>query len=67
MREEAAARAKDACKIAGSAKVNITGDDTVVQLERQEELTRAIHDRVSSAREKQPDDDKGACTSTRAA
>jgi integrase len=53
MRQEAGASAIEAGKIAGHATVSQTGDYTIVQLKRQEELTRAIQDRVARAREKQ--------------
>jgi len=53
MRQEAGASAIEASKIAGHATVNMTGDYTIVQLKRQEELTRTIQGRVASAREKQ--------------
>lgn len=46
MRQEAGASAIEASKIAGHATVNMTGDYTVVQLNRQEELTRAIQQRL---------------------
>lgn len=51
MRQEEGGSAIEASKIAGHATVNQTGDYTIVQLSRQEELTRAIQDRVSRARE----------------
>lgn len=51
MRQEAGASAIEASKIAGHATVNMTGDYTIVQLKRQEELTRMIQDRVAKARE----------------
>lgn len=53
MRQEAGASAIEASKIAGHATVNMTGDYTIVQLNRQDELTRAIQDRVANARKKQ--------------
>jgi len=53
MRQEEGGSAIEASKIAGHATVSQTGDYTVVQLKRQEELTRAIQGRVSTAREKQ--------------
>ena len=53
MRQEEGGSAIEASKIAGHATVSQTGDYTVVQLKRQEELTRAIQDRVARAREKQ--------------
>src|SRR5580765_5384577 len=45
MRQEEGGSAIEASKIAGHATVSQTGDYTVVQLKRQEELTRAIQDR----------------------
>jgi integrase len=56
MRQEEGGSAIEASKIAGHATVSQTGDYTVVQLKRQEELTRAIQSRVAKAREKQRDD-----------
>lgn len=53
MRQEAGASAIEASKIAGHATVNMTGDYTIVQLKRQEELTRTIQGRVADARAKQ--------------
>jgi integrase len=53
MRQEAGASAIEASKIAGHATVNMTGDYTVVQLNRQEELTRAIQVRMADAQKKQ--------------
>jgi integrase len=53
MRQEEGGSAIEASKIAGHATVSQTGDYTVVQLKRQEELTRAIQHRVARAREKQ--------------
>jgi len=55
MRQEEGGSAIEASKIAGHATVNMTGDYTVVRLKRQEELTRAIQDRLSRAREQQFD------------
>ena len=52
-RQEVGGSAIEASKIAGHATVSMTGDYTIVQLQRQEELTRAIQDRVARAREKQ--------------
>jgi integrase len=49
MRQEEGSSAIEASKIAGHATVNQTGDYTIVQLKRQEELTRAIQDRRSKA------------------
>ena len=52
MRQEEGGSAIEASKIAGHATVSQTGDYTVVQLKRQEELTRAIQERVARARRK---------------
>jgi integrase len=52
-RQEVGGSAIEASKIAGHATVSMTGDYTVVQLQRQDELTRAIQGRVATAREKQ--------------
>src|ERR1022692_110459 len=52
-RQEVGGSAIEASKIAGHASVSMTGDYTIVQLQRQEELTRAIQGRVATAREKQ--------------
>src|ERR1017187_2749816 len=52
-RQEVGGSAIEASKIAGHATVSMTGDYTLVQLQRQEELTRAIQDRVATACEKQ--------------
>jgi hypothetical protein len=52
MRQEEGGSAIECSKIAGHATVSQTGDYTVVQLKRQEELTRAIQDRVVKARAK---------------
>jgi len=49
MRQEEGGSAIEASKIAGHATVSQTGDYTVVQLKRQEELTRAIQRRVKAA------------------
>ena len=49
MRQEEGGSAIEASKIAGHATVSQTGDYTVVQLKRQEELTRAIQQRVKGA------------------
>jgi len=53
MRQEEGGSAIEASKIAGHATVNQTGDYTVVQLKRQEELTRAIQKRRTRAHDKQ--------------
>jgi integrase len=49
MRQEEGGSAIEASKIAGHATVSQTGDYTIVQLKRQEELTRAIQQRVEAA------------------
>ena len=46
----------EASKIAGHATVSQTGDYTIVQLKRQEELTRAIQNRVAKARNSKRDE-----------
>ena len=51
-RQEVGASAIEASKIAGHGSVNITNDYTHVQLKRQEELTRAIQDRLGEAARK---------------
>jgi integrase len=48
-RQEVGASAIEASKIAGHSSVNITNDYTHVQLRRQEELTRAIQERLREA------------------
>jgi integrase len=55
-RQEVGGSAIEASKIAGHATVSQTGDYTVVQLKRQEELTRAIQGRMAEARKKREDD-----------
>jgi len=52
LRQEVGGSAIEAQKIAGHATVNMTGDYTVVQLKRQEELTRAIQERLAKANKK---------------
>ncbi len=47
LRQEVGGSAIEAQKIAGHATVNMTGDYTIVQLKRQEELTRAIQERLA--------------------
>jgi len=42
MRQEVSGNAIEASKIAGHATLSQTGDYTVVQMKRQEELTRAL-------------------------
>jgi len=67
MRQEEGGSAIEASKIAGHATVSQTGDYTVVQLKRQEQLTRAIQDRVARAREKQENTTKLGSTVVKAA
>ena len=49
LRQEEGASAIEANKIAGHATVSMTGEYTIVQLKRQEELTRAIQQRLKTA------------------
>jgi integrase len=49
LRQEVGGSAIEASKIAGHATVSMTGDYTIVQLKRQEELTRAIQERLARA------------------
>jgi hypothetical protein len=42
----------EASKIAGYATVSMTGDYTIVQMERQDELTRRIQQRLDKAKAK---------------
>jgi hypothetical protein len=56
---DAAARggsAIEASKTAGHANVSMTGDYTIVQLQRQDELTRAIQRRMAAAQKKQEEE-----------
>lgn len=48
-RQEVGASAIEASKIAGHSSVNMTNDYTYVQLRRQEDLTRAIQERLKRA------------------
>ena len=48
-RQEVGASSIEASKIAGHSSVNMTNDYTHVQLRRQEELTRAIQERLQEA------------------
>jgi integrase len=48
-RQEVGGSAIEASKIAGHATVSQTGDYTIVQLQRQDELTRAIQARLKTA------------------
>src|SRR5580698_2689914 len=54
MRQEEGGRAIEASNIAGHATVSQTGDYTIVQLKRQEELTRAIQERRAKAAAENP-------------
>ena len=51
-RQEVGGSSIEASKIAGHATVNQTGDYTIVQVQRQDELTRAIQKRGKTARDK---------------
>ena len=55
-RQEVGGSAIEASKIAGHATVSQTGDYTIVQLQRQDELTRAIQGRMADSRKKQEED-----------
>jgi integrase len=57
-RQEVGGSAIEASKIAGHATVSMTGDYTVVQLQRQEELTCAIQNRMADAKKKQEEEAK---------
>ncbi|MBZ5678098.1 MAG: hypothetical protein LAP61_27955 [Acidobacteriia bacterium] len=52
-RSEVAGSAIEASRIAGHANVSMTGDYTIAQLQRQDELTHAIQGRMADAQEKQ--------------
>jgi integrase len=58
MRQEVGGSAIEASKIAGHATVSMTGDYTVVQLKRQEELTRAIQSRRAKATAENPEKER---------
>lgn len=58
MRQEEGGSAIEASKIAGHATVSQTEDYTVVQLKRQEELTRAIQGRRARATAENPAKEK---------
>jgi integrase len=58
MRQEEGGSAIEASKIAGHATVSQTGDYTVVQLKRQEELTPAIQCRRAKATAENPEKEK---------
>jgi integrase len=67
MRQEEGGSAIEASKIAGYATVNMTGDYTVVQLKRQEELTRAIQGRRAKATAENPEKEKQKLATVEAA
>jgi integrase len=67
MRQEEGGSAIEASKIAGHATVNMTGDYTVVQLKRQEELTRAIQSRRAKATAENPEKEKQKLATVEAA
>ena len=67
MRQEEGGSAIEASKIAGHATVSQTGDYTVVQLKRQEELTRAIQDRRGKATAENPEKEKQKLATAEAA
>jgi hypothetical protein len=52
-RQEVGGSSIEISKIAGHANVSMTGDYTIVQLQRQDELTRAIQGRMAAAQKKQ--------------
>jgi len=58
LRQEEGGSAIEASKIAGHATVSQTGDYTVVQLKRQEELTRAIQGRRAKATAENPEKER---------
>ena len=53
-RQEVGGSSIEASKIAGHSTVRMTEEYTKIQLNRQEELTRRIQERLASAGEKQP-------------
>ena len=67
MRQEEGGSAIEASKIAGHATVSQTGDYTVVQLKRQEELTRAIQQRRAKATAENPAKEKQKMATAEAA
>lgn len=60
LRQEVGGSAIEASKIAGHSNVTMTGEYTKVQLKRQDELTRAIQDRIEDARTRQEEKAKEA-------
>jgi integrase len=67
MRQEEGGSAIEASKIAGHATVSQTGDYTVVQLKRQEELTRAIQCRRAKATAENSETEKSRLPNVEAA
>jgi len=67
MRQEEGGSAIEASKIAGHATLSQTGDYTVVQIKRQEELTRAIQGRRAKATAENPEKEKQKMTIVAAA
>ena len=67
MRQEEGGSAIEASKIAGHATVSQTGDYTVVQLKRQEELTRAIQCRRAKATAENSEAEKSRLANVEAA
>jgi integrase len=66
-RQEVGGSAIEASKIAGHANVSMTGDYTIVQLQRQDELTRAIQGRMADAQKKLEEEDEQPAESVNAA
>ena len=59
LRQEVGASAIEASKVAGHSKVNMTGEYTIVQLKRQDELTRKMQDlRTGTTTDKEAAADK---------
>jgi hypothetical protein len=58
MRQEEGGSAIEVSKIAGHARVSMTGDYTIVQLKWQEELTRAIQRTRAKANSENPEKEK---------
>jgi hypothetical protein len=67
MWQEEGGSAIEASKIAGHATASQTGNSTVVQLKRQEELTHAIQKRGVRAREKHQENLGKTCIDVEAA
>jgi integrase len=66
-RQEVGGSAIEASKIAGHANVSMTGDYTIVQLQRQDQLTRAIQGRMADAQKKQKEQNEQVAESADAA